>query len=309
MDYSNLSREELLALVQGNNKTTKPVEDFGICQFQPSRPKNAPQCTEDATTPYGFCKKHARTVQAKKAKDAYEANVLIEEIEAEKGVSKESKLPHVPATPEQVQQVIESEPEPEPEPEVVEKAKTSPLKQPPRRQQPTTTKQSPRTSKKPVGTRQPAIRKKIIRMNHWSRFEDTDTHIVFDPTTKCAYGIQEPTGRVSALKPEHVEICQRNGWNYNVPYNSDDESEEDSSDEEEDESIRESDFDEDDSDEDEDDSDEDAVDVDDDDDDDVDDSDEEGREDYDTESTESYEVSEGDFDSDAVDDFGSDDEY
>ena len=72
------------------------------------------------------------------------------------------------------------------------------------------------------GKPRPVIRKKVIKPNAWGRFEDTDTHIIFDPVTKSAYGIQESNGMVSALTPKHIDICERNGWNYTKPvYESD----------------------------------------------------------------------------------------
>jgi hypothetical protein len=59
------------------------------------------------------------------------------------------------------------------------------------------------------------IRTKIIRRNYWGRFEDVETHIVFDPLTQFAYGVQDPSGAVYALTESHIKICKTNGWNYN----------------------------------------------------------------------------------------------
>jgi hypothetical protein len=41
------------------------------------------QCNETVTTPYGFCKKHSQTIQAKKAKEIYEITKLAKEIKKE----------------------------------------------------------------------------------------------------------------------------------------------------------------------------------------------------------------------------------
>jgi len=142
------------------------------CLFLPSRPAGAPRCTDEASNPYGFCKRHSQTVQAKKAKE-------------------EMELSKTPAPQE--------------------------------------------------GTHRSTIRKKTIRQNNWGRYEDPDTHVVFDPMTKCAYGVQESTGAISPLKDEHIEVCKQNGWDYNLPHDSDDEEVEI---DETDESLHDSDFDE-----------------------------------------------------------------
>lgn len=55
-------------------------KDFGKCLFKPLR-ANQKACSLDATTEWGFCSKHVRTVQAKAAKDHYteEQNKKFEE--------------------------------------------------------------------------------------------------------------------------------------------------------------------------------------------------------------------------------------
>ena len=319
-DYSNLSNEELVALLKNNegsarNVPTANVEDaplFGQCQFKPSRPKNAPQCVDGATTSYGFCKKHSRTVQAKKARDLHEANQLIAEIEEERGI--EEKLP--PVT--EIEGGLHNERETPialltPKKTTVSKPKTPEKSKVAAKKAATKAKKTaarsasqPDTGKSPVqepkrGSRQPTTRRKTIRPNYWGRYEDPDTHIVFDPTTTCAYGVQEPTGRVTALKPEHVEVCQRNGWNYNIPYDSDDEEvSSDESEGSEDESLHESDFDSDES------EDSDGGEVSSEESEDSDGGEVSSEED---EVSDAIEESEGEFDSDAADDFYSEDAY
>jgi len=70
MDPSSLTKEQLLELLrlkeesESNNVTER-------CKFMPLRGAKVP-CTENSTTPYGFCKKHSRTVQSKRAKEEWE---------------------------------------------------------------------------------------------------------------------------------------------------------------------------------------------------------------------------------------------
>lgn len=60
-------------------------------------------------------------------------------------------------------------------------------------------------------------KKKTVRKNHWGRYEDTDTGIVFDSRTKCAYGVQLVTGKTIPLTSKHINICKQNGWPYQIP--------------------------------------------------------------------------------------------
>jgi hypothetical protein len=60
-------------------------------------------------------------------------------------------------------------------------------------------------------------KKKIISQNKWGRFEDLETGIVFDPTTKTAFGVQNrKTGGLMRLDDEKVLICQEKGWRYKL---------------------------------------------------------------------------------------------
>lgn len=171
------------------------------CLYVPSRPANAAGCAEPSTTPYGFCKKHSRTVQAKTAREQFEIAELAREIETDE--------PEAPA------------PAPAPAPEVEVPA-------------PEPEAPAPEPRKSDVKRNAKGVRSKTIHPNYWGRYEDTESRIVFNPTDKCAYGVQEPSGRVSALKASHIEICKKNGWTYNLPYGSDDEDEDDDDDDEED---------------------------------------------------------------------------
>nr|QBK86515.1 MAG: hypothetical protein LCMAC102_03100 [Marseillevirus LCMAC102] len=94
-------------------------------------------------------------------------------------------------------------------------------------------------------------RQKVIKPNVWGRYEDTETHIVFNPSDSCAYGVQNPTGEVFGLSQKHIAICEKNGWGYkNSELSDSDEietSEEEEDDEEEEESEEEDDEDDDES--------------------------------------------------------------
>ena len=255
-EFSQLSKEEQEAILRMRKKATKPKESktpqdspkesdnalVEICKYVAGK-GGKEKCVDNSGTPYGFCKKHSRTVQAKKAREEYESNncttatcsttttevLPASEIQEKvKAVSKDSG------------KKIASE-----EPSKKNTKQPAPVKEEiknPKKQLVAVKEETPKKiTKQPSGDSQSfhkeVIRSKKIHPNHWGRFEDPVTHIVFDKNTKEAYGIQEPSGKVSALKQEHVQICIRNKWNYNLPYASDDE---------ESESIHDSDFDEDD---------------------------------------------------------------
>lgn len=55
-------------------------------------------------------------------------------------------------------------------------------------------------------------RKIIIRKNSYGRFEEPKSHIVFDPTSQKAYGVQGKGGELLPLTEKHIKICERYGW-------------------------------------------------------------------------------------------------
>lgn len=79
--------------------------------------------------------------------------------------------------------------------------------------------------------KRPAVRTITIRKNNWGRYEEPTSGLVFNDK-KVAYGIQESNGRVSALKREHVALCKKNKWLYNLPYDSEEDDSEESDSEE-----------------------------------------------------------------------------
>lgn len=256
-EFSQLSKEEQEAILRMRKKMTKTKESK-IVDDSPKESDNAlveickyvagkggkEKCVDHSATPYGFCKKHSRTVQAKKAREEYECTTAT--------CSTTPSIDSSPEIPEKVKpvakdsgkkvaskQAVDEEPPKKTTKQVapVKEEIKKPTKQPAPVKEETPKKITKQTNGKPQPLHKEVIRSKKIHPNHWGRFEDPVTHIVFDKNTKEAYGIQEPSGKVSALKQEHVQICIRNKWNYNLPYASDDE---------ESESIHDSDFDEDD---------------------------------------------------------------
>lgn len=260
-EFSQLSKEEQEVILRMRKKMSKPKElktpqssskestqvSLEICKYVAGK-GGKEKCADRSETPYGFCKKHSRTVQAKKAREEYEINECTT-----------STCSTTPSEGKNTQEISEKINPLTKEAPKKTKKQSAPVKEETPRKRVTPAKgeahvpkkfakqsvlveeQPKKITKKPTSESQSlhkeVIRSKKIHPNHWGRFEDPVTHIVFDKNTKEAYGIQEPSGKVSALKQEHIQICIKNKWNYNLPYASDDEDEE---------SIHDSDFDEDD---------------------------------------------------------------
>lgn len=188
MGLEELSREELLELLRkkdepSQSSSTKEIS-VKICKFKPARGK---PCDQEATTKYGYCKKHSTTLQARREREA---------MEFESEVSTPTQPPSEPSVPEpsrEPEQVVESRPEKLLTPRDVEEYDHEYVKPPPPRRR----------------------RKKIIKPNRWHRYEDPETRIVFDPSTKKAYGVQDyDTGRVLSLTARHINLCKKYGWQY-----------------------------------------------------------------------------------------------
>lgn len=247
-DFSKLSKEEqeLISRIRkkATNKKVAVVEQIApvVCNYVAGK-GNKEKCAENSETPYGFCKKHSRTVQAKKAKEEYEISSIIDSTTPVEEDTPKKKVLNKKTEP------IEEEPKKKStkKAETIEEPKKKVVSKEPVKEEPPKKKvvdKKPEPVKKSIDKKQTPdphhreiVRSKKIHPNHWGRYEDPVSHIVFDKNTKEAYGVQQSSGKVSALKPEHVQICIRNKWNYNLPYGSD---------EDESDSIHDSDFDEDD---------------------------------------------------------------
>lgn len=193
----------------------------GPCKYTPLR-SNQPPCTELSVSNWGFCKKHSRTVQAKRAEEKWESENTPQPPATSVVDPDADKLKGDDDAMEQLAKANARRAKPvraRVQEEVVQKT--------------TARKKVAEAPTNVKGVRKPTIQKKVIRPNFWGRFEDTETHIVFDPTTKTAYGIQDPTGKVIALSAKHIAICVRNGWNYNAPDDDEDEEEDEEDDYEE----------------------------------------------------------------------------
>jgi len=213
IDVSKLTAEQLRAALAF--KEGRVVGNGQKCSFIPKRADQV-LCGEAPEFQYGescYCKKHQRTVQAMNAKKRWEEEKEVRETRGEEqklepeSVSPPAVAPEsaetegkegteisVPAEPEQIKE--EKIPE-----KVAEKKKeqTKPV-----------SKSSPKAKKA-------SVTKKVIRANKWGRFEDPETGIVFDPKSKAAYGVQDhKSGKVKALTPAHVKICEKYSWKYHV---------------------------------------------------------------------------------------------
>lgn len=76
-----------------------------------------------------------------------------------------------------------------------------------------------------------------LKRNKFGNFEHSRTGIVFDLSTKKAYGMQHPNGRVYSLGKKERRFCRENNWPFMVRKRIHDESSSESSDEESEESC------------------------------------------------------------------------
>lgn len=78
-------------------------------------------------------------------------------------------------------------------------------------------------------SKQPEVIKKLvekiptiqIRRNNFGNFEHAETSLLFNNTTKRAYGRQNEDGSVSELTPEDIDLCHKYKFAYDVPENLD----------------------------------------------------------------------------------------
>ena len=229
MDLSSYTVEQLQAAIAKAKETqssnvevsSTPVTtqvEKEVCDFRPTR-ANQPACQEPPHVhfgPKGFCKKHARTVQALNAKKDYAPPVvdvpaLLHPPQREptpEPVVAEPPAPVVSKPEPVIEPPVVKEPEPkkeDPIQAVVEKAENEIL----------AASKSAAKPKKPLETPPSVVVKRTIRPNAWGRYECPETHILFNPKTKAAFGVQDhKTGRVLPLKKEHIALCQKYRWKY-----------------------------------------------------------------------------------------------
>lgn len=179
MNIEDLSKEELIALLNKVTVREAPQRPKNVCKYQSIR--SGMKCTIE--TEGDFCQKHENTVQAKRSKPRTRS----------------------------------------PPPTRVEEA-TSPIPSPVREvrsarertQEPSSTDSPPKEPLLTPTDFAPAKpKKRVIKPNKWHRYEDEETHIVFDPSSRRAYGVQDhKTGRVKALTEKYVNMCRVRGWKY-----------------------------------------------------------------------------------------------
>ena len=254
MDLSSYTVEQLQAAIAKAKETqssnvevsSTPVTtqvEKEVCDFRPTR-ANQPACQEPPHVhfgPKGFCKKHARTVQALNAKKDYAPPVvdvpaLLHPPQREptpEPVVAEPPAPVVSKPEPVIEPPVVKEPEPkkeDPIQAVVEKAENEIL----------AASKSAAKPKKPLETPPSVVVKRTIRPNAWGRYECPETHILFNPKTKAAFGVQDhKTGRVLPLKKEHIALCQKYRWKYHDIEDASEEDEDDLLEEVEEKSVEE----------------------------------------------------------------------
>ncbi len=213
--------EKLQSLLDQTKNTAATVKK--VCSFKPTR-VNQEVCTDVPVVFYGekgYCGRHRRSVQAINAKknedelkDVQPPLVVsskVEEKSEEIIVPDTKSRDSIPVVKAEVQHTkgVEST-----KPKVTTEVKSA---TPTTKKSQSVDKVESGKSPKPVEKPQPKITKKKITANAWGRFEDTDTGIVFDPSTKSAYGVQDHiTGKVNTLTLKHIEICKRHQWKYHT---------------------------------------------------------------------------------------------
>jgi hypothetical protein len=246
-DFSKLSREELIQMLRINKEDFKkdPIEENHIisqCKYKPIRSNQNP-CLEPISNQWGYCKKHSKTVQARNAERLYQEEIDVLQFAKKQELEEiEPVVIKQPLFEEKQSIIVESSDNSKKINEKTHIKKSSHTKIPSdvnlskkhknvKEKKSSLTSENPpkltntnidKTSSKKIETieqypssKKSTIRTKIIRRNYWGRFEDVETHIVFDPLTQFAYGVQDPSGAVYALTESHIKICKTNGWNYN----------------------------------------------------------------------------------------------
>lgn len=232
-DYQNLSKEELIALIQASGKQDVQTESVAVeetktvpvhtrCQFVPSR-KGGAGCDKEPMTLWGFCQKHSKTIQSREAEVEYRVQQASERPKTVQTSIVEYPAP-VETPPVETSPVVQTVVEPVAPPEPVVQTVVEPVVQTvvePVVQEETPPEPVVQTVAEPVVEesdsdddeeyqreveeikRRSVIRKQrlekkkknklVLRKNYWGRFEDMETGILFDPKQRKAYGVQNRT--------------------------------------------------------------------------------------------------------------------
>lgn len=213
-EYTTMTREQLIAALRGSSKASPskpkaPPREFLKCEFVPVRASQQP-CTEGPPfNEVGFCKKHAKTLQSKRALEKLVPKDEPLAIEEEPPVVEEVRKPSTRLLPKAEPKATPKRP-PTPESDEAEESEEEKTPPPPKK----------KTSLKPK------VQKVTVFRNAWNRIEEPKTHMVFDIRTNMVYGVQLKNGSIRPLGPADVEICDRNEWGYILGAGEDDESSE-----------------------------------------------------------------------------------
>ena len=250
MDYNNLSKDDLVRLLKeragGGDGDETPAAKVESCHFCPSRGKRK-KCEAPATTEYGYCMRHSRTVQAKNAKKEYDLQIS-NEVEAwdepdapEDSVASESDSSERGPANAQTMPVYEAAPEPPPRKPLV---RTRRRRQKARKSEPAP---APDPDPEPESESDSDNEESVltVRKNKRGRYVDPKSGLAFSYPSYEVYGFEDSTGALRALTKKHIKICEKEGFSYRVYDDSDfddDENDDDEDDEEEEVSDEEEEF-------------------------------------------------------------------
>jgi hypothetical protein len=171
-------------------------------------------CSNSFDLPHGICNSHNRSVQSKTIRLKYEEMVkelTSKKVEPLKEVETTTKVP----PPQIVKQPSPKKSSDPPSIKIPSPVKAQVKAPSPKKVQSTSPVKTTTKSNEPP---KPIVKKVIrIEKNKYGNYEHTDTHLVFDPATKSAYGVQHENGDVYSLQKEQINICNKYGWNYILP--------------------------------------------------------------------------------------------
>lgn len=261
MDYSQLSKEELITLVKAKFKplesTSQPEREDYQCKYIPTR-GDRKRCEKNISTPYGFCCTHKNTVQARNARKAYDkeksseissqeiSNEILDNGASEEAPIEQEKIPEENSESpkdksESLAQVEEDSSEcktdfkQEKGPESSDSHSIIEQKNSASKETLSSIKKHSLHSKyTPKRASKPKHTTTTVKLNRFKHFEHEATHIVFNPDSLKACGVQLKNGVVRELKDRDIRTCERYGWPYEVlsDIESEEEEEGDQSDEE-----------------------------------------------------------------------------
>ena len=145
-------------------------------------------CDKARATAFGFCARHAKTVQGTKAKAIF----LKTPVETPKVETPKVETPKV---------------EP-PKEETLKKEKKHGKK--------SKKHKSDSESSEEFDDASRSGKRKVleIKKNRYGRFMDPDTRIVFDSHLKMATAVQGKGGKLQPLELNHIKHCIKQGWSY-----------------------------------------------------------------------------------------------